>query len=114
MTIPTAHNALARLVELDEQALTAIEIWTDPQWTNDWYQAMQQARQALAPEVAIPGEQWTEDYGPVLWWRFPVMDMDAPWAGTPNDSDWPGCHTHFTRLPPAPVAPACTPESEAP
>ena len=24
-------------------------------------------------------------------------------------ADWPGHHTHFTRLPPAPVAPTCTP-----
>ena len=110
MTTPTVHEALARLIELDEQAPTGFEIGTDPQWTNDWYQAMHQARQALAPEVAIPGEQWHEDDGPVLWWRFPIMDKEAPWAGTPNDSDWPGYHTHFTLLPPAPVAPTCTPE----
>jgi hypothetical protein len=55
-----------------------------------------------APEVAIPGEQYHEDAGPVLWWRFPVTD-EPPWAGTPNDCDWPGYHTHFTMLPPAPV-----------
>ena len=48
----------------------------------------------------------------MLWWRFPAMDLESPWAGTPNDSDWPGYHTHFTRLPPAPVAPTCTPESK--
>ena len=113
MTTPTAHEALARLVELDEQAPTGFEIGTDPQWTNDWYQAMHQARQALAPEVAIPAEQWHEDDGPALWWLFPIMDADAPWAGTPNDNDWPGHHTHFSRLPPAPVAPTCTP-NEAP
>ena len=108
MTTPTVHDALARLVELDDQAPTGFEIGTDPQWTNDWYQAMHQARQALAPEVAIPGEQWHEDDGPVLWWRFPIVE--PPYSGTPNDCDWPGSHTHFTRLPPAPVAPTCTPE----
>ena len=69
------------------------------------------ARQALAPEVAIPGEQWHEDDGPVLWWRFPIVE--PPYSGTPNDCDWPGYHTHYTRLPPAPVAPTCTP-NEAP
>ena len=74
MTAPTAYEALARLVELDDQAPTGFEIGTDPQWTNDWYQAMHQARQALAPEVAIPGEQWHEDDGPVLWWRFPIVE----------------------------------------
>ena len=113
MTTPTVHEALARLIELDEQAPTGFEIGTDPQWTNDWYQAIHQARQALGPEVAIPGEQWHEDDGPVLWWLLPVMDAEEPWAGTPNDSDWPGYHTHFTRLPPAPVAPNRTP-NEAP
>jgi hypothetical protein len=56
-----------------------------------------------APDVAIPGEKWHEDDGPVLWWRFPVVE--PPYSGTPNDSDWPGYHTHFTPLPPAPVAP---------
>ena len=43
----------------------------------------------------------------MLWWRFPVVE--PPWAGTPNDSDWPGCHTHYTPLPPAPVAPIQSP-----
>ena len=114
MTIPTVHNALARLVELDEQAPTGFEIGTDPQWINDWYQAMHQARQALAPEVAIPAEQWHEDDGPVLWWLLPAMDAEEPWVGTPNDNDWPGYHTHYTRLPPAPVAPTCTPEIKSP
>jgi hypothetical protein len=95
---PTPREALARLIELDEQAPTAFEI-------DDWYQAIYQARQALAPDVAIPAEQWHEDDGPVLWWLLPVMDGEQPWVGTPNDCDWPGHHTHFTPLPPAPVAP---------
>jgi hypothetical protein len=102
MSTPTAREALARLVELDKQA-------PDPpsQWLNDWCQAMHEAREALAPEVAIPAEQWHEDDGPVLWWRFPVVE--PPYSGTPNDCDWPGYHTHFTPLPPAPVAPIQSP-----
>ena len=64
-----------------------------------------------APDVAIPAEQYHEDDGPVLWWRFPVVE--PPYSGTPNDSDWPGYHTHFTPLPPAPVAPTQSP-NEAP
>ena len=47
MTTPTAREVLARLVELDEQAPTGFEIGADPQWINDWYQAMHQAREAL-------------------------------------------------------------------
>lgn len=49
---------------------------------------------------AHPIDDWHEDDGPVVWWRFPV---DEPaWIGTPNDSDWPGYHTHWTAHPPLP------------
>ena len=90
------------------------EQWWHPCFGCDSLQyVVDNARQALAPEVAIPAEQYHEDDGPVLWWLLPVMDAEGAWAGTPNDSDWPGYHTHYTRLPPAPVAPTCTPESEA-
>ena len=58
MSTPTAREALARLIELDKQAPTAFEIGTDPQWLYDWYQAIHQARQALAPEVAMNQEAW--------------------------------------------------------
>ena len=51
--------------------------------------------------VAIPGEKYHEDMGPVTWWRLPVDE--PPWVGTPNDSDWPGYHTHFTPAPTNPL-----------
>jgi len=54
-------------------------------------------------EVATPGEDYHEDLDPVLWWRFPVDE--PPWCGSPNDSDWPGYHTHFTQLPAVPTLP---------
>ena len=57
-------------------------------------------RPAAAP-VAIPGEEYHEDMGPVTWWRLPVDE--PPWVGTPNDSDWPGYHTHFTPAPTNPL-----------
>ena len=57
-TTPSAHEALARLVELDDQSPTGFEIGTDPQWLNDWCQAIHQARQALAPEVAMNQAAW--------------------------------------------------------
>ena len=57
-------------------------------------------RPAAAP-VAIPGEKYHEDMGPVTWWRLPVDE--PPWVGTPNDSDWPGYHTHFTPAPTNPL-----------
>jgi hypothetical protein len=58
MTTPTAYEALARLVELDDQAPTGFEIKADSQWLNDWCQAIYQARQALAPEVAMNQAAW--------------------------------------------------------
>ena len=47
--------------------------------------------------VARPGEEYHEDMGNVLWWRFPIDE--PPYAGMPGDSDWPGYHTHFTPIP---------------
>jgi hypothetical protein len=59
MTTPTPREALARLIELDEQGFTVFEIGNDPQqWADDWYQAIHQARQALAPEVAMDQAAW--------------------------------------------------------
>jgi hypothetical protein len=64
MTTPTAREALARLIELDERASTGFEIGTGPQWLkerkwlNDWYQAIHQARQALAPKIAMNQAAW--------------------------------------------------------
>jgi hypothetical protein len=46
--------------------------------------------------VAIPGEQWHEDDGFCLWWLFPIEE--PPYSGSPLCDDWPGYHTHFTRI----------------
>lgn len=46
---------------------------------------------------------WHEDYGPVLWWTLPVGE--APWVGSPGDSDWSDHFTHWTPLPVPPVQP---------
>lgn len=60
--------------------------------------------------VAIPGEEYHDDMGPVTWWRFPVDE--PPWVGTPGDSDWPGYHTHFTPAPPEPRSAHALPSGE--
>ena len=44
--------------------------------------------------------EWREDYGFVVWWKFPVCEPS--WIGTPNDDDWPGYHTHWTPHPEIP------------
>lgn len=83
---------------------------------------------------ARPLSDYHEDMGPVLWWKFPVVE--PPYVGRPNDlghevlivatahtvqhgenvpymgdqqqrihvGGWPGYHTHFTPIP-APESP---------
>lgn len=43
-----------------------------------------------------PLDDWHEDIGVVLWWKFPVDE--PPYCGSPLDEDWPGYHTHFTLI----------------
>ncbi len=50
-----------------------------------------------------PLDEWDEDHGPVTWWAFPVCEPS--WIGKPDDSDWPGYHTHWTPHPPIPQEP---------
>lgn len=67
---------------------------------------------------ARPIEDWAEEDGPVLWWKFPVTE--PPYVGTPLDvgqtvnvtmvwnggckemnayfGGWPGYHTHWTPI----------------
>lgn len=60
--------------------------------------------------IARPLEEWNEDMGAVTWWKLPVME--PAWVGTPNDSDWPGYHTHWTPGPPVPANAAFDPSKE--
>jgi hypothetical protein len=61
------------------------------------------ALQAGAGDVALPLDEYHEDMGPVTWWSFPIRE--ASWIGSPNDSDWPEYHTHFTPHPRIPEDP---------
>lgn len=45
---------------------------------------------------ARPLEQWGEDDGDVLWWKFPIEE--PPYVGSPLDCNWSGCHTHWTPI----------------
>jgi hypothetical protein len=61
----------------------------------------------LAPApVARPFEEWHEDDGPVMCWRFPIEE--PPYIGCPLDTDWDGYYTHWTPLvcPADPTIPA--------
>lgn len=44
--------------------------------------------------VPRPREEWDYEDGDVLWWKIPVEE--PPYVGTPDSSDWPGYHTHWT------------------
>ena len=44
-----------------------------------------------------PLEEWGEEYGDVLWWTVPISE--PPYCGNPLCSDWPGYHTHWSKLP---------------
>ena len=48
-------------------------------------------------ECARPLEEWHEDYGDVLWWKFQIEE--PPYVGSPLDMAWPGYHTHWTLIP---------------
>ena len=47
-------------------------------------------------ECARPMEEWGEDYGDVLWWKFPIEE--PPYVGSPLDEKWPAYHTHWTPI----------------
>jgi hypothetical protein len=53
-----------------------------------------QLRELLTPR---PLDDWHEDYGSALWWKFPIVE--APYSGSPLDDGWPGYHTHWTPFP---------------
>lgn len=51
---------------------------------------------AEAAPIARPLDEWHEDFGPVLWWKFPIEE--PPYVGSPLDADWPDYHTHWTPI----------------
>lgn len=45
-----------------------------------------------------PLDEWHEDMGPMIWWRFPIKE--PPYCGSPLDEDWTDDYfTHFTPIP---------------
>lgn len=61
-----------------------------------------QARAAIAamtlPLLTVrPIDEWHEDHGAALWWRFPIVE--PPYSGTPLDDDFPDYLTHWSPIP---------------
>ncbi|MCL4065321.1 hypothetical protein M3484_01860 [Pseudomonas sp. GX19020] len=73
-------------------------------------------RAALQPGDGWQGsarsaDEWHEDMGYCVWWSWTGTEWagEPAWIGSPNCSDWPGYHTHFT---PHPDMPASLPQGE--
>lgn len=58
------------------------------------------------PLLARALAEWHEDDGPVMWWAWNGHEWagEPAWCGQPDDSDWPGYHTHWTPHPAMPAA----------
>ena len=57
-----------------------------------------------APIEVKPLAEWNEEYGEVVWWKFPVEE--PAWIGSPIATDGPDYHTHWTAHPLIPEEPA--------
>lgn len=68
---------------------------------TDLYKSFTQAITALKRqsemETLYLADDWDEDFGDVLWWKLPVDE--PPYIGSPLCCDWPGYHTHWSKLP---------------
>lgn len=70
-------------------------------------QALIDVQATPRPLIARQLAEWHEDDGPAMWWAWCGSDWagEPAWCGTPNDSDWPGYHTHWTSHPAWPMQP---------
>jgi hypothetical protein len=97
MELLGATERLVEQVRVERRRAERAEVARDL-LADDLLAANDRTRMAReAYQVPLPLSEWHEDLGPVLWWFFPVEE--APFCGSPGDSDWPGYHTHWTPLP---------------
>ena len=78
-----------------------IELLTQVAVIGDYLDMRKVADHLIAHGVTVqqcarPLEEWGEDYGDVLWWKFPVEE--PPYIGSPLDENWPAYHTHWTPI----------------
>lgn len=86
-------NGRDKLIELIEQA--------EGLKNNDFPSVEEIADYLIAHGVTVQEcartlEEWGEDYGDVLWWKFPIKE--PPYVGSPLDEKWPAYHTHWTPI----------------
>lgn len=89
-------------MRLTDQQLTDVEMWAAIDLGSGTAKESGDQVQALVDEVraaravAHPRDEWIEEHGAALWWRFPVVE--PPYSGTPLDDDFPDYVTHWTPL----------------
>ena len=71
------------------------------QWHREAVKANAELGEIKIFNVPQPIENWSEDDGNCLWYKFPIEE--PPYCGTPLDSEWEendydDYYTHFTRL----------------
>ena len=97
----------ARLRHCPTHGQQGPEAWGCPECVRELREELATARIAVSiihgMLAARPFELWQDDDRDVLWWTFPIQE--PPYVGSPQDSEWPGYHTHWTPLPPLPLDP---------
>lgn len=90
------YGALCRLKDYEDTGLSPEDV-ERLQYTLEDVIAIN----LMEKQIPLPLEEWHEDYGDCLWWRFPIEE--PPYCGNPLDSEWQeknygDYYTHFTRL----------------
>lgn len=75
-----------------EEPYSSIECKTE----EDYNRLLELLEKGKNAEKLNTIEEWNEDDGNCLWWRFPIEE--PPYCGTPLDCNFPDNITHFTRL----------------
>jgi hypothetical protein len=86
---PLLYGFLSALLKAAPQAPAA------PSVQSEGYKPLRRGWKIGGPS-ALPLDEWSEEDGAVLWWRFPIEE--PPYVGNPLCDDWPGYHTHWTPL----------------
>ena len=87
-----------RIIDADALPYEKQVLSTDDEWCLKIadIEAMPTIEQPQWISCARPLEEWGEDYGDVLWWKFPIEE--PPYVGSPLDLNWTGYHTHWTPI----------------
>ena len=101
--LPERVHDLVKQLERKQQGRVAV-VTTKVSWElepdGEFLHGVKHGLDRAWAEVAVarPISEYHEDFGEVLWWRFPVDE--PPYVGRPDDSGWPDppYHTHWTQI----------------